>query len=415
MEKIVNRLIDDAVQKVDTYTNNGSTWLIFTDDKRWVIELTKDGTLWYNYNFFNSLFAYASMDVIENQHYITKWVENNVINKKKPVKNEVKEASCSEIPSISLVDHTIQNGVKNTLKISNHRMRHDDRMRHDVEDTIHNGVIAAHHQQHSILDKVKDTIQNGVKDTLPMSSVVFTPVEYAIQNGIKETKEAPYYPNEVVDTIIQDGVKNTISFEGILNWDVEDTIENGVKETSFVAYGLGTTVEDTIQNGVKNTFTRRRGMLRWVEDTIQNGVKNTYSDKIPHEYDWTDQFDVKEVIETGVKHTEKSLQIDGSCVIEDVIKEGVKHTEYGDWEDGDERLDDIIKNGIKKTEAATLFDEESKMNAVISEGIKETHDDVYHHNGRIEGVIKNGIKEVQPLPAQDGNRDWGFITIEKKI
>ena len=80
MEKIVNTLIDEAVQKVDTYTNNGSTWLIFTDDKRWVIELTKDGTLWYNYNFFNSLFAYASMDVIENQHYITKWVENNVIN-----------------------------------------------------------------------------------------------------------------------------------------------------------------------------------------------------------------------------------------------------------------------------------------------------------------------------------------------
>ena len=43
MEKIVNTLIDEAVQKVDTYTNNGSTWLIFTDDKRWVIELTKDG------------------------------------------------------------------------------------------------------------------------------------------------------------------------------------------------------------------------------------------------------------------------------------------------------------------------------------------------------------------------------------
>jgi hypothetical protein len=92
----------------------------------------------------------------------------------------------------------------------------------------------------------------------------------------------------------------------------------------------------------------------------------------------------------------------------------VKHTEYGDWEDGDERLDDIIKNGIKKTEAATLFDEESKMNAVISEGIKETHDDVYHHNGRIEGVIKNGIKEVQPLPAQDGNRDWGVYYYRKE-
>jgi predicted transcriptional regulator len=183
-----------------------------------------------------------------------------------------------------------------------------------------------------------------------------------------------------------------------------------------------------------------------------------------------------------VKHTEKSLQIDGSCVIEDVIKEGVKHTEYGDWLDGDERFDDIIENGVKettpggylgsvemkgktvyqfehakqndavedviesgvkKTEAASLFDEESKMDTVISNGIKETHDDAYHHTGRVKGVIKNGvkqcipshtplynpmdfsvqyrenhrlddvasvlekgIKEVQPLPAQDGNMDY---------
>jgi hypothetical protein len=142
-------------------------------------------------------------------------------------------------------------------------------------------------------------------------------------------------------------------------------------------------------------------------------VKNTYSDKIPHEYDWTDQFDVKEVIETGVKHTEKSLQIDGSCVIEDVIKEGVKHTEYGDWEDGDERLDDIIKNGVKETN----MEEHHRLREVVQtvkNGIKETHDDVYHHNGRIEGVIKNGIKEVQPLPAQDGNRDWGVYYYRKE-
>ena len=52
MEKIVNRLINDAVVGVDKYTNNGSTWLIFTETKQWVIELTKEGTLWYNYNYF---------------------------------------------------------------------------------------------------------------------------------------------------------------------------------------------------------------------------------------------------------------------------------------------------------------------------------------------------------------------------
>jgi hypothetical protein len=33
------------------------------------------------------------------------------------------------------------------------------------------------------------------------------------------------------------------------------------------------------------------------------------------------------------------------------------------------------------------------INDVIEKGIKETHDDVYHHKGRVDGVIKNGIKE----------------------
>jgi hypothetical protein len=32
------------------------------------------------------------------------------------------------------------------------------------------------------------------------------------------------------------------------------------------------------------------------------------------------------------------------------------------------------------------------INEVIDNGVKETHDDVYHHKGRIDGVIKNGDK-----------------------
>jgi hypothetical protein len=50
----------------------------------------------------------------------------------------------------------------------------------------------------------------------------------------------------------------------------------------------------------------------------------------------------------------------------------------------------------------------------VKNGVKETHDDVYPHTARIEGVIKNGIKEVQPLPAQDGNRDWGIYYYRKE-
>jgi hypothetical protein len=109
-------------------------------------------------------------------------------------------------------------------------------------------------------------------------------------------------------------------------------------------------------------------------------VKNTYSDKIPHEYDWTDQFDVKEVIETGVKHTE-----------------------YGDWEDGDERLDDIIDNGIKETKEY-LPPRTWMPQQVIENGVKETHDDAYHHTGRIGGVIKNGVKETWGYERQPQNR-----------
>ena len=250
--EMVKELIDFNCKGVDTYNHNGSTWLIFTDNKKWVIELTKEKTLWYNYYFFTGVFKYLSLDVVENQHYITKWVEDTIINSVKSTKGEY---------------------YKEIQK-----------------------------------------------------------VEYTIQNGVRCTQATPFETRK----------------------GVEDTIQNGVKYTSW---------HEPLLLGTK------------VEDTIQNGVKKTYSDKIPHEYDWTDQFkeEIGDIIQNGVKHTEKSLQIDGSCVIEDVIKEGVKHTEYGDWLDGDERLDDIIDNGIK-----------------------ETHDDAYHHTGRVDGVIKNGVKQCIP-------------------
>ena len=250
--EMVKELIDFNCKGVDTYNHNGSTWLIFTDNKKWVIELTKEKTLWYNYYFFTGVFKYLSLDVVENQHYITKWVEDTIINSVKSTKGEY---------------------YKEIQK-----------------------------------------------------------VEYTIQNGVRCTQATPFETRK----------------------GVEDTIQNGVKHTSW---------HEPLLLGTK------------VEDTIKNGVKKTYSDKIPHEYDWSNQFteEIDDIIQNGVKHTEKSLQIDGSCVIEDVIKEGVKHTEYGDWLDGDERFDDIIENGIK-----------------------ETHDDVMPHTGRVEGVIKNGVKECIP-------------------
>ena len=238
MEKIINRLIDEAVVDVDKYVNNNSTWLIFTESKQWVIELTKDGTLWYNYNFFKNLFVYMSMDVVENQHYITKWAEDNIINGVKHlrhrkgaddsraeniIQNGVKEAKPMEgwVNSEKIVDKTIQNGVKET--------------------ELHKGNRPL---------VINDTIQNGVKETRWMSDWLDNKVENTIQNGVKHTKHIY--------------TKKTTA--------VEDTIQNGVKDTRWMSDWLDNKVENTIQNGVKNTFAINLVDKSRVEDTVQNGV-----------------------------------------------------------------------------------------------------------------------------------------------
>jgi hypothetical protein len=105
--EIVRELIEYNCGGVDKYIHNNSTWLIFTDNKKWVIELTKDGTLWYNYDFFKNVLKYLSLDVVENQHYITKWVEETIIN-------GVRSTSPTFTRFMSGVEDTIQKGVKKT-------------------------------------------------------------------------------------------------------------------------------------------------------------------------------------------------------------------------------------------------------------------------------------------------------------
>ena len=107
MEKMIFDIINEAVEGVDLYEDKGSLWLIFTDNKEWVIKLNKKGVLWYNYYFFNIIFRYLSLDVVENQHYITKWVEDTI-------KNGVKFTLFTNKMDTFTVEDTIKNGVKHT-------------------------------------------------------------------------------------------------------------------------------------------------------------------------------------------------------------------------------------------------------------------------------------------------------------
>ena len=135
-------MFDQMIEGVDQYNHSGSLWLIFTDEKQWVVEYTVGGTLWYNYKLFKNEMELIGMDCVENKEYITRWFEDRFLNKPK-------------------VEDTIQNGVKHT-----------------------GGKLA------SLADLVEDTIQNGVKETQEWRLDATHYIIDTIENGVKQTKRS---------------------------------------------------------------------------------------------------------------------------------------------------------------------------------------------------------------------------------
>jgi hypothetical protein len=79
MEKIIDKVISDAVQGSCLYSHRDSTWLVFPEKKEWIITLyDKNGYLWYNHDFFRNLFLYLDISVGDNNPHIKRWVENNL-------------------------------------------------------------------------------------------------------------------------------------------------------------------------------------------------------------------------------------------------------------------------------------------------------------------------------------------------
>jgi hypothetical protein len=194
MEKIINLLINNWTKGVDTYTHNGSTWLIFSESKQWVIELTESKTLWYNYNFFKELFSLTSMNVVDNQHYITKWVEDNLINK---VKDTMLERNITE----GEVEEIIENGVKYTS-------------------------VLKHFEEH-LAGTIDDVINEGVKET-----------------------KTPGKDGDIMSTIEWMGENNSTSYTKM----IDDVIENGEKINGTYAGGQRQSIKckSVVEYGTKN-------------------------------------------------------------------------------------------------------------------------------------------------------------------
>ena len=193
-----HKIMEFKLKGADTYYNNGSTWIILTDKKQWVIELTKDGTLWYNFYFFQSILAglMGFEDTVKNQKYITEWVENLV-------KNGVKHTDACQIGISTSVEDAIQNGVKETFLVEGTRTG-------IVENTIQNGV--------------KETKHNPIEDSLAMEEV--------IQNGVKKTFGQKMKPILLGD-IIKNGLKETWGYEKQPQVRVNEVINVGIKETNW--------------------------------------------------------------------------------------------------------------------------------------------------------------------------------------
>jgi hypothetical protein len=335
MEKIIHKLINEFTEGVDTYTHNESTWLIFTETKQWVIELTENKTLWYNYTFFKSVFAYASLDCVQNQHLITKWVEDNVINK--------------ELTYVTL-------------------FRDARDRKQQFEDTLENGIKTTYWGETRTIS-VDNTLENGIKMTSSLESRDYTgDIDDVLEKGVNETLRGSYLN---VGSVIQDGVKRTDNWLGRDISVIEDTIQNGVKNTKTAYMKTDWSINDTIENGVKHIYLSESSRSIGIKDTLKNGVKETKQKKNAHlVLDTSGRELILEshlVVRDGVRSSTPRQYVGGD-IIDKIIDKGVIET-HDDVYHHKGRIDGVIKNGVKETKPSG-YSSMDKIGEVVTEGIK---------------------------------------------
>jgi len=76
MDKIINQLIDSQIKNCLVYKFRHDIWLINPIDKNWVVCVYPPTKyLWYNYDFFKSMFNYVSLNIPTDSYYIKNWVQ----------------------------------------------------------------------------------------------------------------------------------------------------------------------------------------------------------------------------------------------------------------------------------------------------------------------------------------------------
>jgi len=296
MKKIINELINSSLSGVDVYRWKTSTWLIFTDQTRWAVELTDEGTLWYNYKFFNEIFRYVSLEGSnEFDGYITLWA-NDYFFKDCAHRSAAypMDKNRNETPKV------LKNGIKETKEHHFEEWEYvGDIVKGGVKEINDSNSIRIENRANNLVPKI---IEGGIKETTPVKDHFDEfDVNKVIEGGIKQ--------------IIPHGKNDGDEFE----WHTRSVINNGVKEVkpNVVFHGIDKS---------SMSFVPCSGNVTEIWRVIDEGVKNTWPDMIPRDYDWSKEFESD---------------------ADKVIKGGVKYTEYGDWLDNDERINVIINDGSK--------------------------------------------------------------------
>ena len=275
MKKIIDELINSSIGGVDVYRYKNATWLIFTDETRWVVELTDEGTLWYNYKFFNDVFKYVSMTVgKEMEEYVIQWA-NDYFYKDCAHRSIAypRDKGRNETPKV------LENGIKEVYDSSStHRqMRAQNLMGRIVKDAKpHRVVVPAQGMDRFYYD--------------PGCSANTTDIWMVVEEGIKEIKPSIWTTKRGVDihdlmcsgnttdisTIVKSGVKNIYPDKSPDDYDWSDefkadnVIQGGIKviplpDMSGELRGYGdyySTKED-----------RTKPHTEYVKDAIDGGIK----------------------------------------------------------------------------------------------------------------------------------------------
>jgi hypothetical protein len=314
MQKIVNKLITSSIKGVDVYRWKNATWLIFTDETRWVVEMTDEGTLWYNYKFFKDIFKYVSITVgTEMDGYIIQWANEyffKVSTLRSIANDPEKDRSYTEkVLNYGIKEtgdeferHTravIDNGVKEILNSMTLEPKPEF-----VEDVINQGIkevydsSSTHRQmraQNLIPRIVKDvkpnrvTIANEKMDRFyydPNCSANNTEIFWIVEEGVKKVKPNIEYSQQS-GVFHPDCVANHVK--------IEKVVEEGVKEIKPSTW--------TTKRGIHISDLMCNGNTTDINIIVNNGIKNIYPDQISGDqgYNWSNEFEADKVIEYGVK------------------------------------------------------------------------------------------------------------------